>query len=115
MVLTVRKKCRLIFCKIFVCVKALHYACVCVCVAGDGCGHTVLGAESGSLASLGYPLFYPAHSVCEWEISGSAGHTLLLRVADLDIDTHNCQVSYLRLFDGIGAGRTEIGERGFLF
>ncbi|XP_017325827.1 discoidin, CUB and LCCL domain-containing protein 2 [Ictalurus punctatus] len=75
---------------------------------GDGCGHTVLGAGSGSLASLGYPLFYPGHSVCEWEISGSTGHTLLLRVADLDIDTHNCQVSYLRLFDGIGAGRTEI-------
>lgn len=85
---------------------------MCVCVTGDGCGHTVLGAGSGSLASLGYPLFYPEHSVCEWEISGSAGHTLLLRVADLDISTHDCQVSYLRLFDGIGAGRTEIGEKG---
>ncbi|KAF7709270.1 discoidin, CUB and LCCL domain-containing protein 2 [Silurus meridionalis] len=75
---------------------------------GDGCGHTVLGVGSGSLASLGYPFFYPANSVCEWEISGRAGHTLLLHVADLDINTHNCQVSYLRLFNGIGAGRTEI-------
>ncbi|TTM51867.1 Discoidin, CUB and LCCL domain-containing protein 2 [Bagarius yarrelli] len=66
---------------------------------GDGCGHTVLGAGSGSLASLGYPIFYPADSVCEWEISGSNGETLLLQVADLYINTHNCQVSYLRLFD----------------
>ncbi|KAL7881449.1 hypothetical protein AOLI_G00082970 [Acnodon oligacanthus] len=75
---------------------------------GDGCGHTVLGTGSGSLASLGYPLSYPTHSVCEWEISVSAGDTLVLRVADLDIHTQNCQVSYLRLFNGIGAGRTEI-------
>ncbi|XP_076857525.1 discoidin, CUB and LCCL domain-containing protein 2 [Brachyhypopomus gauderio] len=75
---------------------------------GDGCGHTVFGRGSGSLASLGYPLSYPTHSVCEWEITETAGHTLILRVADLDIDTQNCQVSYLRLFNGIGAARTEI-------
>ncbi|KAI4896196.1 hypothetical protein NFI96_026430 [Prochilodus magdalenae] len=75
---------------------------------GDGCGHTVLGAGSGSLASLGYPVSYPTDSVCEWEISVSAGNTLILRIADLDIHTQNCQVSYLRLFNGIGAGRTEI-------
>ncbi|XP_062862024.1 discoidin, CUB and LCCL domain-containing protein 2 [Trichomycterus rosablanca] len=75
---------------------------------GDGCGHTVLGVGSGSLASLGYPIFHPADSVCEWEISGSVGNTLLLRVADLDMNTNNCQVSYLRLFNGIGAGRTKI-------
>uniref|UniRef100_A0A4W4EZ95 Discoidin, CUB and LCCL domain containing 2 n=1 Tax=Electrophorus electricus TaxID=8005 RepID=A0A4W4EZ95_ELEEL len=83
-----------------------------MCVVGDGCGHTLLGPGSGSLASLGYPLSYPTHSVCEWEIRERGGHTLILHVADLDIDTQNCQVSYLRLFNGIGVGRTEIGERG---
>lgn len=81
------------------------------CFSGDGCGHTVLGVGSGSLASLGYPLSYPSHSVCEWEISVTAGYTVLVRIADLDIDTNNCQVSYLRLYNGIGPGRTEIGEK----
>uniref|UniRef100_A0A9J8D4C3 Discoidin, CUB and LCCL domain containing 2 n=1 Tax=Cyprinus carpio carpio TaxID=630221 RepID=A0A9J8D4C3_CYPCA len=75
---------------------------------GDGCGHTVLGVGSGSLASLGYPLSYPSNSVCEWEISVNTGHTILVRIADLDIDTNNCQVSYLRLYNGHGPGRTEI-------
>lgn len=81
------------------------------CFSGDGCGHTVLGVGSGSLASLGYPLSYPSHSVCEWEISVTAGLTVLVHIADLDIDTNNCQVSYLRLYNGIGPGRTEIGEK----
>uniref|UniRef100_A0A671PGL5 Discoidin, CUB and LCCL domain-containing protein 2-like n=1 Tax=Sinocyclocheilus anshuiensis TaxID=1608454 RepID=A0A671PGL5_9TELE len=75
---------------------------------GDGCGHTVLDVGSGSLASLGYPLSYPTNCVCEWEISVTTGHTILVRIADLDIDTNNCQVSYLRLYNGHGPGRTEI-------
>ncbi|XP_030642288.1 discoidin, CUB and LCCL domain-containing protein 2 [Chanos chanos] len=75
---------------------------------GDGCGHSVLGVDSGSVASLGYPLSYPNHSVCVWEISISVGHTLLLRIADLDINTQNCQLSYLRLYNGIGPDRTEM-------
>nr|XP_055071373.1 discoidin, CUB and LCCL domain-containing protein 2 isoform X1 [Misgurnus anguillicaudatus] len=75
---------------------------------GDGCGHTLLGVGSGSLASLGYPRSYPSSSVCEWEISVPAGQTIALRIADLDINTNNCQVSYLRLYNGIGIGRTEI-------
>ncbi|RXN28997.1 CUB and LCCL domain-containing 2 [Labeo rohita] len=75
---------------------------------GDGCGHTVLGVGSGSLASLGYPLSYPSNSVCEWEISVTTGHTIIVRITDLDIDTSNCQVSYLRLYNGHGPGRTEI-------
>ncbi len=73
----------------------------------------MLGVGSGSLASLGYPLSYPSNSVCEWEISVTTGHTILVRIADLDIDTNNCQVSYLRLYNGHGPGRTEIGEEHF--
>uniref|UniRef100_A0A8C1ZJF1 Discoidin, CUB and LCCL domain containing 2 n=1 Tax=Cyprinus carpio TaxID=7962 RepID=A0A8C1ZJF1_CYPCA len=75
---------------------------------GDGCGHTVLGVGSGSLASLGYPLSYPSNCVCEWEISVTTGHTIIVRIADLDIDTNNCQVSYLRFYNGHGPGRMEI-------
>lgn len=81
------------------------------CVSGDGCGHTVLGVGSGSLASLGYPLSYPSNSVCEWEISVSPGQTIRVHIADLDINKNNCQVSYLRLYKGIGLGRSEIGEK----
>uniref|UniRef100_A0A671SUP5 Discoidin, CUB and LCCL domain containing 2 n=1 Tax=Sinocyclocheilus anshuiensis TaxID=1608454 RepID=A0A671SUP5_9TELE len=77
---------------------------ICECFSGDGCGHTVLGVGSGSLASLGYPLSYPSNSVCEWEISVTTGHTILVRIAALDIDTNNCQVSYLRLYNGHGPG-----------
>lgn len=84
-----------------------------MCVpAGDGCGLSVLGPCSGSLSSLGYPGTYPNHTVCEWEISVPQGRRLHFRFADLDIEDNNCQVNYLRIYDGIGPRRTQIGERG---
>uniref|UniRef100_A0A672HFZ3 Discoidin, CUB and LCCL domain containing 2 n=1 Tax=Salarias fasciatus TaxID=181472 RepID=A0A672HFZ3_SALFA len=76
--------------------------------AGDGCGPTVLGPSSGTLSSLGYPRTYPNTSVCEWEISVPRGKRILFRFATLDIEDGDCQVSYLRLYDGIGPGRSEI-------
>lgn len=79
--------------------------------AGDGCGPTVLGPTSGTLSSLGYPWTYPNNSVCEWEITVPRGNRLHFRFAQLDIEDRDCQVNYLRLFDGIGPGRSEIGER----
>uniref|UniRef100_A0A8C7LTU9 Discoidin, CUB and LCCL domain containing 2 n=1 Tax=Oncorhynchus mykiss TaxID=8022 RepID=A0A8C7LTU9_ONCMY len=82
---------------------------VCMCVpAGDGCGLSVLGPCSGSLSSLGYPGTYPNHTVCEWEISVPQGRRLHFRFADLDIEENNCQVNYLRIYDGIGPHRTQI-------
>ncbi|XP_062312533.1 discoidin, CUB and LCCL domain-containing protein 2 isoform X2 [Osmerus eperlanus] len=75
---------------------------------GDGCGPSVLGPSSGTLCSLGYPGTYPNHTVCEWEISAPAGRSLHFRFSDLDIEDNNCQVNYLRIFDGIGAQRSEI-------
>lgn len=78
---------------------------------GDGCGPTVLGPTSGTLSSLGYPWSYPNNSVCEWEITVPRGNRLHFRFAELDIEDRDCQVNYLRLFNGIGPGRSEIGER----
>lgn len=75
---------------------------------GDGCGPSVLGPSSGTLSSLGYPGTYPNHTVCEWEISVQTGWSIHFRFADLDIEDHNCQVNYLRIYDGIGAQRSEI-------
>lgn len=54
---------------------------------------------------------YPNNSVCEWEITVPRGNRLHFRFAELDIEDKDCQVNYLRLFNGIGPGRSEIGER----
>ncbi|KAK0147173.1 Discoidin, CUB and LCCL domain-containing protein 2 [Merluccius polli] len=78
---------------------------------GDGCGPSVLGPSSGTLSSLGYPGTYPNHTVCEWEISVPRGHRIHFRFAELDIEETNCQVNYLRLYNGVGPQRKTMGER----
>uniref|UniRef100_A0A8C7RGL3 Discoidin, CUB and LCCL domain containing 2 n=1 Tax=Oncorhynchus mykiss TaxID=8022 RepID=A0A8C7RGL3_ONCMY len=88
------------------CMSPLSHS-VCVCT-GDGCGPSVLGPSSGTLSSLGYPGTYPNHTVCEWEISVPQGRRLHFRFADLDIEDNNCQVNYLRIYDGVGPQRTQI-------
>lgn len=75
---------------------------------GDGCGPSVLGPSSGTLSSLGYPRTYPNNSVCEWEISVPRGNRIHFRFATLDIEAIDCQVNYLRLFNGVGPQRSEI-------
>ncbi|TNN54059.1 Discoidin, CUB and LCCL domain-containing protein 2 [Liparis tanakae] len=75
---------------------------------GDGCGPSVLGPSSGTLSSLGYPGTYPNDTVCEWEISVPRGSRVHFRFAELDFENSNCQVNYLRLYNGIGPGRSEI-------
>ncbi|XP_077584906.1 discoidin, CUB and LCCL domain-containing protein 2 [Stigmatopora nigra] len=75
---------------------------------GDGCGPTVLGPSSGTLSSLGYPGPYPNNTVCEWEISVPPGNRIHFCFAELDIGDANCQVNYLRLYNGIGPDRSEI-------
>uniref|UniRef100_A0A8C8EUK4 Discoidin, CUB and LCCL domain containing 2 n=1 Tax=Oncorhynchus tshawytscha TaxID=74940 RepID=A0A8C8EUK4_ONCTS len=88
------------------CMSPLSHS-VCVCT-GDGCGPSVLGPSSGTLSSLGYPGTYPNHTVCEWEISVPQGRRIHFRFADLDIEDNNCQVNYLRIYDGVGPQRTQI-------
>lgn len=75
---------------------------------GDGCGPSVLGPSSGTLSSLGYPRTYPNNSVCEWEITVPRGKRIHFRFASLDIEDSDCQVNYLRLYNGIGPKRSEI-------
>lgn len=71
----------------------------------------MLGPVSGTLSSLGYPGTYPNNTVCEWEISVPRGSRIHFRFAELDIENRDCQVNYLRLYDGIGPKRSVIGER----
>ncbi|KAM9850666.1 discoidin, CUB and LCCL domain-containing protein 2 [Aulostomus maculatus] len=75
---------------------------------GDGCGPSLLGPTSGTLCSLGYPATYPNNTVCEWEISVPRGKRIHFCFAELDIEDSDCQVNYLRLYNGIGPERSEI-------
>ncbi|NWS04670.1 DCBD2 protein, partial [Motacilla alba] len=77
----------------------------------DGCGHTVLGPESGTLASINYPRTSPNSTVCEWEIRVKPGQRVQLKFGDFDVDdSDSCHSSYLRVHNGIGPNRTEIGK-----
>ncbi|XP_057619420.1 discoidin, CUB and LCCL domain-containing protein 2 isoform X3 [Chionomys nivalis] len=78
---------------------------------GDGCGHTVLGPESGTLSSINYPYTYPNSTVCEWEIRVKTGERIHIKFGDFDIeDSDSCHLNYLKIFNGIGVSRSEIGK-----
>ncbi|XP_012879637.1 PREDICTED: discoidin, CUB and LCCL domain-containing protein 2 [Dipodomys ordii] len=78
---------------------------------GDGCGYTVLGSESGTLSSKNYPQTYPNSSVCEWEIRVKLTERIRIKFGDFDIeDSDSCHFNYLRIYNGIGMSRTEIGK-----
>lgn len=54
---------------------------------GDGCGHTQLGPESGTLASQNYPGTYPSNTWCKWRIRVPEGRTLRLLFGDFDVES----------------------------
>ncbi|KAG9332056.1 hypothetical protein JZ751_016189 [Albula glossodonta] len=55
-------------------------------IARDGCGHTLLGAQSGTLASQRYPGTYPNGTRCEWRLRAPRGRTLRLAFGDFDLE-----------------------------
>ncbi|XP_054830715.1 discoidin, CUB and LCCL domain-containing protein 2 isoform X2 [Eublepharis macularius] len=78
---------------------------------GDGCGHTVFGPESGTFTSINYPYTYPNNTVCEWEIRVKPEQRVQLKFGHFDIDdSDSCHSSYVRVYNGIGPTRTEIGK-----
>ncbi|XP_044532750.1 discoidin, CUB and LCCL domain-containing protein 1 [Gracilinanus agilis] len=62
---------------------------------GDGCGHMVTYQDSGTLASKNYPGTYPNHTICEKTITVPQGKRLILRLADVDIESQTCESNYL--------------------
>ncbi|CAK6976203.1 discoidin%2C CUB and LCCL domain-containing protein 1 [Scomber scombrus] len=54
---------------------------------GDGCGHTQLGTESGTLASQNYPGTYPSNTYCKWRLRVPEGRTLRLLFGDFDVES----------------------------
>uniref|UniRef100_UPI00398E5086 discoidin, CUB and LCCL domain-containing protein 1 n=1 Tax=Pristiophorus japonicus TaxID=55135 RepID=UPI00398E5086 len=82
-------------------------ACLTECVphspdkvhSGDGCGHTVVGPESGTLTSKNYPGTYPNHTLCKWQLQVALGKSIILRLGDMDIEyTENCSSSSLEIY-----------------
>ncbi|XP_071326739.1 discoidin, CUB and LCCL domain-containing protein 1 isoform X2 [Trachinotus anak] len=53
---------------------------------GNGCGHTLLGTESGTLASQNYPGTYPSNTWCKWRLRVPEGRTLRLLFGDFDLE-----------------------------
>ncbi|KAG1963426.1 discoidin, CUB and LCCL domain-containing protein 1 [Pimephales promelas] len=66
----------------------------------DGCGHYVLGQESGVLSSKNYPGTYPNNSWCEWRIRVPIGHTIILKFGDLNMEKKDCESDYLKVLKG---------------
>ncbi|KAK7133859.1 hypothetical protein R3I94_015651 [Phoxinus phoxinus] len=66
----------------------------------DGCGHYVLGQESGVLSSKNYPGTYPNDSWCEWRIRVPIGHTIILKFGDLNMEKKDCESDYLKVLKG---------------
>lgn len=88
--------------------------CCCLCFVGDGCGHTVFGPESGTFTSINYPYAYPNSTVCEWEIRVKPEQRVQLKFGDFDIDdSDSCHFNYVRIYNGIGPTRTEMGKKRF--
>uniref|UniRef100_A0A669PJ68 Discoidin, CUB and LCCL domain containing 1 n=1 Tax=Phasianus colchicus TaxID=9054 RepID=A0A669PJ68_PHACC len=67
---------------------------------GDGCGHTVLTAQSGTLSSRNYPGTYPNHTWCHWQLQAPPGTSLIVAFGDVDLESsEHCTHSSLLLAD----------------
>ncbi|NXD66869.1 DCBD1 protein, partial [Eolophus roseicapillus] len=67
---------------------------------GDGCGHTLLTPQSGTLSSRNYPGTYPNHTTCRWRLRTPPGTFLLLTFGDVDLEpSEHCARSSLLLTD----------------
>ncbi|XP_032374210.1 discoidin, CUB and LCCL domain-containing protein 1 isoform X2 [Etheostoma spectabile] len=70
---------------------------------GNGCGHTLLGTESGTLASPNYPGTYPSNTWCKWRLRVPEGQTLRLLFGDFDIESSpGCRNGSLVITDKSG-------------
>ncbi|XP_047454712.1 discoidin, CUB and LCCL domain-containing protein 1 isoform X2 [Mugil cephalus] len=71
---------------------------------GNGCGHTLLGTESGTLASPNYPGTYPSNTWCRWRLRVPEGRTLRLLFGDFDVESSpGCANGSLVITDKSGA------------
>ncbi|CAI9545855.1 unnamed protein product [Staurois parvus] len=60
----------------------------------------VINEESGTLTSKNYPGTYPNYTLCLIKIKVPAGKSLYLKLADLDIESQDCESAYLKIYKG---------------
>ncbi|KAM3613581.1 uncharacterized protein V6R79_001788 [Siganus canaliculatus] len=73
---------------------------------GNGCGRTVLGSESGTLASQNYPGTYPSNTWCTWRLRVPEGRNLRLLFGDFDVESSpGCSNGSLVITDRNGEAR----------
>ncbi|CAN9513969.1 unnamed protein product [Ophioblennius macclurei] len=73
---------------------------------GNGCGHTMLGVESGTIASQNYPGTYPSNTWCRWRLLVPEGRSLLLLFGDFDVESSpGCNNGSLVITDKNGERR----------
>nr|XP_023663421.1 discoidin, CUB and LCCL domain-containing protein 1-like isoform X1 [Paramormyrops kingsleyae] len=71
---------------------------------GDGCGHSVAGLLSGTLASRSFPGTYPNNTRCQWRLTVPLGHRLRLAFGDFDLEAStNCRSGSLTITPDNGA------------
>ncbi|XP_069831029.1 discoidin, CUB and LCCL domain-containing protein 1 [Dendropsophus ebraccatus] len=66
----------------------------------DGCGHIVSNEESGTITSKNYPGTYPNYTQCSVTIRVPLGKSLYVKLADLDIESQDCESAYLKIYKG---------------
>ncbi|KAG8582551.1 hypothetical protein GDO81_008106 [Engystomops pustulosus] len=66
----------------------------------DGCGHIASNEESGTIASKNYPGTYPNYTQCSVTIRVPMGKSLYLKLADLDIESQDCESAHLKIYKG---------------
>ncbi|XP_073432044.1 discoidin, CUB and LCCL domain-containing protein 1 [Dendrobates tinctorius] len=65
-----------------------------------GCGHIVSNEESGTITSKNYPGTYPNYTQCTVTIRVPMGKSLYVKMADLDIESPDCESAYLKIYKG---------------
>ncbi|KPP59861.1 hypothetical protein Z043_122182, partial [Scleropages formosus] len=69
-----------------------------------GCGHTLMGTQSGTLASRNFPNTYPNGTRCEWRLQVPQERTLWLAFGDFDLElTPGCKQGSLTIIPGNAA------------
>lgn len=72
-------------------------------ILGNGCGHTLLGTESGTLTSQNYPGTYPSNTWCKWRLRVPESRTLRLLFGDFDVErSPSCSNGSLVIVDKNG-------------
>ncbi|KAG2468616.1 DCBD1 protein, partial [Polypterus senegalus] len=85
----------------------------CVHLSSDECGLSVQSKESGILLSKNYPETYPNNTCCEWKIQVPEGKNLILKFADLNIESDDCKFNYVKIFKGLDNFTSEQGIEPF--